>query len=70
MSDLEVRNLRKYGLRRGAYDGARKRRFVLFESLHNGNELRREFDTARERDAKCRERLEAIKQVANLIGAN
>ena len=42
--------LRKFGLRRGAYNGATRRRFCLFESLGNGLEMRREFDTRRERE--------------------
>lgn len=50
---LSARNLRKYGLRRGAYDGANRRRFVLFEDLRNGNERRHEFDSKRERDEKA-----------------
>lgn len=46
---MNARQLAKYGMRRGAYDGANRRRFVLFQD--NGeNEIRREFDTKRERD--------------------
>jgi hypothetical protein len=48
--ELSARNLAKYGLRRGAYDGANKRRFVLFTSVVMGVETRSEFDTKRERD--------------------
>lgn len=54
---LEARNLRKYGMRRGAYDGANKRRFVLFIKLPNGNERRSEFDTKKERDEYARVRI-------------
>lgn len=47
---LSARSLRKYGMRRGAYDGARKRRFVLF--VEDGSiERRTEYDTKGERDA-------------------
>lgn len=53
MTDLSARRLAKLGLRRGAYDGANRRRFCLFEDLRNGLELRSEFDTKRERDAAC-----------------
>lgn len=52
MELLSKRNLAKHGMERGAYDGAQKRRFVLF-SRHDatpGNVTRREFDTKRERD--------------------
>lgn len=45
------RDLKGYGLSVGAYDGAHKRRFVLFEDdPTSGNVWRREFDTKRERD--------------------
>lgn len=47
---LSARNLARYGLRRGAYDGANKRRFVLFQAIGMGVELRHEYDTKRERD--------------------
>lgn len=47
---LASRNLAKHGMRRGAYDGANRRRFVLFVSAGDGNEWRSEFDTKRERD--------------------
>jgi hypothetical protein len=57
---LSARNLARYGLRRGAYDGANRRRFVLFESLGDGNESRSEFDTKRARDARAMERLAAL----------
>lgn len=65
--ELSARNLKRYGLRRGAYDGATRRRFVLFES--RGVETRREFDTKAERDEMARTRLEAIQKAAALIGA-
>lgn len=49
MDPLSARNLAKYGLRRGAYHGARGRRFVLF--VREGrSEWRHEFETKRERD--------------------
>ena len=70
MDDLSARNLVKYGLRRGVYSGANKRRFVLFEAERLGMvETRREFDTKRERDDFARMRLECIKRAAALIGA-
>jgi hypothetical protein len=50
---LGSRNLARYGLRRGAYDGGMRRRFVLFRSgVSDGErvEWRSEFDTKRERD--------------------
>jgi hypothetical protein len=53
-SHTYAKELAKYGLRRGVYAGARKRRFCLFEQAeHNGErvEIRREFDTRREREA-------------------
>jgi hypothetical protein len=48
---LASRNLAKYGMRRGAYDGANRRRFVLFvaDSEHR-TEWCHEFNTKRERD--------------------
>lgn len=55
--ELSSRNLAKHGLRRGAYDGANKRRFVLFVKLPNGNERRSEFDTKKERDNAARNKL-------------
>jgi len=61
MDELSARNLARYGLRRGAYDGANSRRFVLFESLANGNDLRREYSTKRERDAFALRRLRDIR---------
>lgn len=66
--DLSARNLRKWGLRRGAYNGANSRRFVLFESLANGNELRREYTSKRERDEACAARLEDLMKCARLLG--
>lgn len=47
---LTARNLSRYGMRRGAYDGANRRRFVLFTN-DGASVWRREFDTKRERDA-------------------
>ena len=48
--ELSARNLRRHGMRRGAYDGATKRRFVLFVD-EGATEWRHEFDTKAERDA-------------------
>jgi hypothetical protein len=51
MEPLSARNLAKYGIRRGAYNGACRRRFVLFHPADDPqNEKRSEFDTKRERD--------------------
>lgn len=49
---LASRNLAKHGMRLGAYDGANRRRFVLFtrHDAQIGDERRREFDTKKERD--------------------
>lgn len=47
---LSATILKRHGLERGAYDGARRRRFVLFQDTGNGTVSRREFDTKRERD--------------------
>lgn len=63
MTDLSARNLAKYGLRRGAYDGATERRFVLFESgtdpaTGKAVEWRMEFNTKRERDEAARAKLD------------
>lgn len=62
--DLSARNLRKYGMRRGAYDGANRRRFVLFypsrkhaAGVDDGNVWRAEFDTKAERDQVARVKL-------------
>lgn len=55
---LSARHLVKYGLRRGAYDGARKRRFVLFEDTGGCIEQRSEFDTKHERDEFALRRLD------------
>lgn len=45
------REAKRHGLQLGAYDGARKRRFVVFHpSPSNGSVYRSEFDTKRERD--------------------
>ena len=57
MDELSARNLAKHGMRRGAYDGATKRRFVLFASNGDGTETRSEFDTKRERDDYARRKL-------------
>jgi hypothetical protein len=54
---LAWRRLQRYGLRRGAYDGATSRRFCLFEDLGNGLESRSEFDSKAERDARAMARL-------------
>lgn len=48
--DLSARTLEKHGLRRGAYDGANKRRFCLFERIGDGYEVRREYDSKKARD--------------------
>lgn len=50
---LSARNLARYGLRRGAYDGANRRRFCLFcaSLFGTGIEERREYDSKAERDA-------------------
>jgi len=63
---LSARNLAKYGLRRGAYDGANRRRFVLFcaSRFGTGIEERREYDTKRERDAAAIAELESRKRFA------
>lgn len=61
---LAARNLARYGLRRGAYDGSNRRRFVLYEDGENNGESvtwTREYDTKGERDAAALARLEAIK---------
>jgi hypothetical protein len=48
---LSSRNLARHGMRRGAYDGDRRRRFVLFHPAADPqNVSRSEFDTKRERD--------------------
>ena len=49
---LSSRNLARHGMRRSAYDGANRRRFVLSETRGDGNELRSEFDTKGERDCR------------------
>lgn len=54
MDELEARKIKRYGLRRGAYDGANKRRFVLFVSAGEGLEMRHEFDTKAARDDYAR----------------
>lgn len=58
--ELSSRNLAKYGMRRGAYNGANKRRFVLFVNLNNGNERRHEFDSKGQRDDYARVLLREI----------
>lgn len=68
MDKLSSRNLAKFGLRRGAYDGANKRRFVLFERLGNGNEQRSEFDTKKARDTKALQRISEMSN-ENLDGS-
>jgi hypothetical protein len=58
--DLSARRLAKHGMRRGAYDGATKRRFCLFVAGRaNGEavEWRYEFDTKSERDEYARKLL-------------
>jgi hypothetical protein len=62
--DLSARNLERFGLRRGAYNGSNSRRFVLFEAARStatgeAVEIRREFTSKRERDAKALELLAA-----------
>ena len=50
---LNAKMLAKHGMRRSAYDGANKRRFVLFiTDYHNGElvEWRHEFHTESARD--------------------
>ncbi len=59
---LSARNLRKYNLRFAAYNGANKRRFVLFE-LVGTNELRREFDTKAARAEMALRRLEELRRL-------
>ena len=68
MDELSARNLAKWGLRRGAYDGSNSRRFVYFESLGNGNERRHEYTSKRERDGALRQRLGDLRHAAELIG--
>lgn len=61
---LAARNLARYGLRRGAYDGSNRRRFTLYEDGENNGEAvtwTREYDTKRERDAAALARLDTIK---------
>lgn len=53
---LSSRNLARYGLRRGAYNGGNGRRFVLFqEAVRHGErvEVRWEYDSKAERDARA-----------------
>lgn len=51
MEPLSARRLSRYGMRRGAYDGANRRRFVLFYPSEDSQNLsRREFDSKKERD--------------------
>ena len=62
MDELSSRNLAKYGMRRGAYNGAYKRRFVLF--IRQGeNDQRHEFDTKGARDDFARAELAARKKL-------
>lgn len=60
MDRLSARHLARSGLRKGAYNGGNGRRFCLFETAIREDaavELRREFSTKRERDAKAFELL-------------
>lgn len=51
LEPLSAHRLARYGMRRSVYDGAARRRFVLFHPSDNPqNELRSEFDTKKERD--------------------
>lgn len=51
LESLSAKRLARHGMRRGAYDGANGRRFVLFHPSDDPqNVLRSEFDTKRERD--------------------
>lgn len=52
--DLSARRLARFGLRLGAYDGANRRRFVLFTNNYDGTVSRREFDTKTERNDRAR----------------
>lgn len=49
---LAARYLKRFGMRRGAYNGANKRRFILFttKDAPPKTERRHEFDTKRARD--------------------
>lgn len=49
---LVARYLKRFNMRRGAYDGGNGRRFVLFTKGDRNeiHEWRREFDTKRQRD--------------------
>jgi hypothetical protein len=61
MDKLSARYLAKHGMQRGAYDGSRSRRFVLFVT-DNATTWRHEFDTKRERDAYALAQLEKIEE--------
>jgi hypothetical protein len=61
--ELAARNLAKWGLRRGAYDGARSRRFCWFEKA-GITEWRREYTSKRERDGALRQRLAELRDRA------
>lgn len=61
---LSARNLKKHGMRRGAYDGANRRRFVLFVDNRDGTESRHEFDSKSERDQF------ALQQLLELTGGD
>lgn len=56
---LSVRNLSRHGMRRGAYAGSNKRRFVLFTThdCETGNERRHEFDSKTDRDRYAMEQV-------------
>lgn len=62
---MDSRELKRYGMAQGAYNGANRRRFVLFTShdASTGNVTRREFDTKRERDAFARKAIEGLDNV-------
>ena len=56
MEPLSARNLARFGMRRGAYNGANGRRFVLYYK-DDKREWAVEYDTKRERDNKALELL-------------
>jgi hypothetical protein len=60
--EINNRTIRKFDMRLGAYDGAYKRRHVLFVGgVSNGERVywRHEFDTRREAKAAARRLIEA-----------
>jgi hypothetical protein len=65
MDDLSARNLANYGLRFGSYDGANRRRFVLFGGIGTAIESRREFDTKKERDEAARRAMRLARSAAH-----